>query len=137
MNEKILIVDDEKEIADLIKNGKKAEIKPFKNYNYNRPLRTQGYYWLRRDPNNYRLSCTYANRKTGEGGKGCYFPLSDESEYLTPTGTRTSRVAERMKIMPCSSICTRMAPGMMARLKKMCMMAEMLISVSGSRVRIT
>ena len=65
----------------------KAEIKPFKNYNYNRPLQTQGYYWLRREPNNYRLSCTYANRKTGEGGKGCYFPLSDGSEYLTPTGT--------------------------------------------------
>ena len=65
----------------------KAEIKPYKNYNFNKPLQTQGYYWLRREPSNYRLSCTYANRKTGEGGKGCYFPLADESEYLTTIGT--------------------------------------------------
>ena len=67
----------------------KAEIKPYENYNYNKPLQSQGYYWLRRDPNNYRLSCTYANRKTGEGGKGCFFPLADDSEYLTPNGTET------------------------------------------------
>lgn len=64
----------------------KAEIKPFEEYNYNRPLATQGYYWLKNAPNNYRLSCTYANRKTGEGGKGCYFPLADDSEYLTESG---------------------------------------------------
>lgn len=64
----------------------KAEIKPFEDYNYNRPLATQGYYWLKNEPNNYRLSCTYANRKTGEGGKGCYFPLADGSEYLTENG---------------------------------------------------
>lgn len=67
----------------------KAEIKPYENYNYNKPLQTQGYYWLRREPNNYRLSCTYANRKTGEGGKGCFFPLADDSDYLTPNGTET------------------------------------------------
>lgn len=64
----------------------KAEIKPFEGYNYNRPLAAQGYYWLKNQPNNYRLSCTYANRKTGEGGKGCYFPLTDGSEYLTENG---------------------------------------------------
>ena len=30
----------------------KAEIKPYENYNYNKPLQTQGYYWLKRDPKN-------------------------------------------------------------------------------------
>lgn len=78
----------------------KAKIQPYKNYNYNKPLQTQGYYWLRRDPNNYRLSCTYANRKTGEGGKGCFFPLADDSEYLTPNG-----VENEMPLLldPCNS----------------------------------
>ena len=51
----------------------KAEIRQYKAYNYNRPLQCQGYYWLSNDPNNYRLSCTYANRKTGDGGKSCFF----------------------------------------------------------------
>ncbi len=69
----------------------KAEIKPYKHYNYNKPLQTQGYFWLRREPSNYRLSCTYANRKTGEGGKGCYFPLADDSEYLSPYGTENEK----------------------------------------------
>ena len=78
----------------------KAEIKPFKDYNYNRPLQTQGYYWLRREPRNYRLSCTYANRKTGEGGKGCYFPLADESEYLTPAETENEI---SLLLDPCSA----------------------------------
>ena len=64
----------------------KAEIKPYKTYNFNKPLQAQGYHWLKREPSNYRLSCTYANRKTGEGGKGCFFPLADESEYLTELG---------------------------------------------------
>lgn len=33
------------------------------------------------------MCCTYANRVTGEGGKSCYFPLPDKSEYLTENGT--------------------------------------------------
>lgn len=64
----------------------KAEVKPYKHYNYNKTIAAQGYDWLANEPTNYRLSCTYANRKTGNGGKGCYFPLADSSEYLTPNG---------------------------------------------------
>ncbi len=67
----------------------KAEVKPYKHYNYNKAIAAQGYYWLESEPTNYRLSCTYANRKTGDGGKGCYFPLSDSSDYLTKNGTET------------------------------------------------
>lgn len=64
----------------------KAELKPFENYNYNKPLQNQGYDWLKNDPQNYRVCCIYANRKTGDGGKGCYFPLSETSPYLTQNG---------------------------------------------------
>lgn len=78
----------------------KAEIRPYEHYNFNQPLQAQGYYWLRREPNNYRLSCTYANRKTGEGGKGCFFPLADDSEYLTPNGTENE---SSLLLDPCNS----------------------------------
>ena len=61
----------------------KGEIVPFRSYNYNKPLRNSGYHWLTNEPRNYRVSCIYANRKTGDGGKGGFFPLSDTSEYLT------------------------------------------------------
>ena len=78
----------------------KSEIRKYKDYNYNEPLQTQGYYWLKREPENYRLSCTYANRITGAGGKGCYFPLSDESEYLTPFGTENEL---QLLLDPCNA----------------------------------
>lgn len=77
----------------------KAEIKPFENYNYNKPLRNKGYDWLKNDPENYRVSCIYANRKTGDGGKGNYFPLSDSSGYLTSNG---QGVEEPLLLDPCN-----------------------------------
>ncbi len=67
----------------------KAEIKQYKHYNFNKPLKATGYHWLANDPSNYRLCCTYANRKTGDGGKSCFFPLSNTSDYLTANGTET------------------------------------------------
>lgn len=69
----------------------KGAIKAFKKYNFNKPLAAQGYYWLKNSPDNYRLSCTYANRITGQGGKGCYFPLADNSEYLTENGMESEQ----------------------------------------------
>lgn len=65
----------------------KGAIKPYKEYKYNEPLKDTGYAWLKNEPSNYRLCCTYANRVTGVGGKSCYFPLSNESEYLTEGGS--------------------------------------------------
>ena len=64
----------------------KKEVKQFETYRYNAPLEHCGYYWLANDPRNYRLSCVYANRKTGDGGKGCFFPLTDDSPLLTERG---------------------------------------------------
>lgn len=68
----------------------KAKIKQYKQYKYNKRLK-HGYSWLSGEPNNYRLCCVYANRKTGNGGKSCYFPLSDNSGFLTPTGKQKEK----------------------------------------------
>ena len=76
----------------------KAGILPFEQYKYNTPLKEFGYYWLKNDPRNYRLCCIYANRKTGDGGKGCYFPLSDDSPLLSEDG---SEVEKPLLIDPC------------------------------------
>jgi len=65
----------------------KSAVLRYKDYPYNEPLCHSGYSWLSSDPSNYRICCIYANRVTGEGGKGCYFPLSDDSERLTEGGT--------------------------------------------------
>lgn len=51
----------------------KAEVRQYGEYNYNYPLENIGYYWLKNSPENYRVCCTYANRKTGDGGKSCFF----------------------------------------------------------------
>lgn len=64
----------------------KARIIQFEKYNYNIPLANKGYFWLKNEPQNYRLSCAYANRKTGKGGKGNFFPLTKISPLLTPYG---------------------------------------------------
>ncbi len=37
-----------------------------------------GYWWMAYEISNYRYSCIYANRITGEGGKGEYFPLEED-----------------------------------------------------------
>lgn len=64
----------------------KGEVKQFETYNFNKPLEKSGYIWLKDIPTNYRACCIHANRITGEGGKGCYFPLKDGSPYLTKDG---------------------------------------------------
>ena len=76
----------------------KAKIQPFEGHKYNAPLADRGYFWLKNDPSNFRLCCTYANRKTGEGGKSCFFPLTDGSPLLTEHGTETE---ETLLIDPC------------------------------------
>ena len=76
----------------------KARIDQFENYSYNMPLAACGYYWLKNEPINYRLCCVYANRKTGEGGKGCYFPLKDGSPLLTENG---GELEEPLLLDPC------------------------------------
>lgn len=62
----------------------KSEVKPFEKYNYNKPLRNCGYYWLKNEPKNYRGSCIFANRPRSEGGKRAWFPLHKDSQYLSP-----------------------------------------------------
>ena len=59
----------------------KAAVKPFENFKYNHLIQDKGYYWLANDPSNYRACCISANRKTGSGGKGNYFPLADDGVY--------------------------------------------------------
>ena len=59
----------------------KAAISPFENFKYNQSLQSQGYYWLANDSSNYRACCICSNRKTGDGGKGSYFPLANDSIY--------------------------------------------------------
>lgn len=61
----------------------KAAIKPFQEFKYNQQLENRGYYWLKNVPENYRACCIYANRKTGNGGKGNYFPLANDSTYIS------------------------------------------------------
>lgn len=77
----------------------KASVQQYKDYNYNRTLRDCGYYWLKNDPRNYRVSCIYANRKTHQGGKGCFFPLADQSEYLSEAG---EEIEIPMLLDPCN-----------------------------------
>ena len=54
------------------------------DHNYNSPLKTIGYSWLKNEPSNYRCSCVYANRPRSGGGKWDYFPLAEGS----PLGTQ-------------------------------------------------
>lgn len=80
----------------------KDEVKQFQNYDYNVPIATTGYNWLRNDVKNYRVSCTFANRITGQGtnqgGKGAYFPLRHGSPRMTPGGNEKER---HLLIDPC------------------------------------
>ena len=76
----------------------KAKVDQFENYEYNRPLSQCGYHWLSNDPANYRLCCIYANRKTGDGGKSCFFPLIDHSPLLTENG---GEIEEPLLLDPC------------------------------------
>ena len=78
----------------------KKEIKQFEEYRYNKPLSRRGYYWLRNDPSNYRVCCIYANRITGGGGKGCYFPLANSSPLLTEDGVQ---IEEPLLLDPCKA----------------------------------
>ena len=78
----------------------KKKIAPYMNYNYNKLIASTGYYWLKDDPKNYRASCTYSNSKRGNGGKGCFFPLTDSSGYL-PAGDKNTNIEEPMLLDPC------------------------------------
>lgn len=69
----------------------KNEVKKYKDYNYNEPIRDNGYTWLKNEPSNYRACCIYANRVTDGGGKGCFFPLKEDSQYMTKHGTETEQ----------------------------------------------
>lgn len=69
----------------------KGRIDPYQHFTYNVPLKDTGYHWLRNDPKNYRACCAFANRKTGAGGKGCYFPLRKGSPLLTENGTEDEK----------------------------------------------
>lgn len=73
----------------------KAAVRRYGKYDYNEPLKDCGYSWLKNDPSNYRVSCTYANRVTGtgkeQGGKGMYFPLCPNSPRLTENGTEEEK----------------------------------------------
>ena len=64
----------------------KGKIVPYQHFTYNVPLKDTGYHWLRNDVKNYRACCAFANRKTGMGGKGSYFPLQPGSPLLTENG---------------------------------------------------
>lgn len=59
----------------------KAKIVQFKNHSYNTTIASKGYDWLANDYKNYRACCIYANRVTGNGGKGNYFPLQQGSPH--------------------------------------------------------
>lgn len=63
----------------------KAKIDAFEKFNFNKPISSSGYYWLKNDYKNYRVCCTYANRKTDGGGKSCFFPLMNDT-YLSKNG---------------------------------------------------
>lgn len=63
----------------------KAKIDAFGNFDFNKPIASLGYDWLKNDYSNYRVCCTYANRKTHGGGKGCFFPLMNNT-YLSKNG---------------------------------------------------
>lgn len=84
----------------------KAAVKPFKHFKYNHLIQDKGYYWLVNDPSNYRACCIYANRKTGNGGKGNYFPLADDGVYRSAKDKNNERpmlldpcVAEDVKLL--------------------------------------
>jgi len=64
----------------------KAKVDQYEQYDYNIPLKDRGYYWLKNDAKNYRASCAFCNRKTGDGGKQNFFPLQMGSPRLTPNG---------------------------------------------------
>lgn len=76
----------------------KAEVEQYKNYRYNEPIKNVGYHWLKNSPENYRASCVVSNRVTGGGGKGNYFPLKENSPYLTEGGCEDEQT---MLIDPC------------------------------------
>lgn len=69
----------------------KGKIVPYQHFTYNTPIENTGYHWLCNDVKNYRACCAFANRKTGSGGKGCFFPLQPGSPMLTPGGNEDEK----------------------------------------------
>ena len=76
----------------------KGNIVQYLSHNYNEHLAGIGYDWLINDYRNYRACSTYSNRRTGAGGKSCYFPLKDKSPYLTNGGIE---VEDPLLLDPC------------------------------------
>lgn len=70
----------------------KGQIISYEDFDYNILIKDRGYDWLKNDYKNYRCCCTYANRKTDGGGKGCYFPLMS-NVFLTSAGTEIEEPA--------------------------------------------
>ncbi len=77
----------------------KAEVVQYEQYAYNIPLKNTGYYWLKNDAQNYRASCAFCNRKTGDGGKQNFFPLQTDSPWLTCNG---NEVEKPLLLDPCN-----------------------------------
>ena len=69
----------------------KAKIVPYEYYEFNVSLKDVGYHWLKNDVTNYRACCVFSNRRTGDGGKGNFFPLQSGSPRLTPNGNEVER----------------------------------------------
>lgn len=78
----------------------KAKVVQYEQYDYNIPLKDTGYYWLKNDATNYRACCAFCNRKTGDGGKGNFFPLKMGSPLLTPNGNEAE---SPLLLDPCNS----------------------------------
>lgn len=77
----------------------KAAVSPYGDYRYNTQLRETGYYWLSREPKNYRGSCVIANRPREQGGKWDFFPLVDDSPLMAEG---TDVVEKPLLLDPCS-----------------------------------
>jgi len=78
----------------------KAAVKKFEEYHFNQDLENKGYYWLVNDPKNYRGCCVFANRVTGQGGKGSHFPLRAGSPCLSNCNCQNSELP--LLIDPCN-----------------------------------
>lgn len=69
----------------------KAKVVQYENFDFNAPLADTGYYWMKNDVKNYRASCAFCNRKTGDGGKQNFFPLQSGSPRLTLNGNEAEQ----------------------------------------------